>query len=64
MIMTRKTKVSVEKTVAVSLCPPRMSQDLSWDRTRALQLKQHSKHFPYRLQKKKLNDVQSKTICS
>jgi hypothetical protein len=52
MILIRKTKALAEKAVAVSFCPPRMSQEMSWDRTRALQLKQHSKLFPSRLQKK------------
>jgi len=60
MILTRKTKVSVEKTVAVLLCPPQMSQELSWDRTRSLQLKQHSKHFHFGYKKRILNDVRAK----
>jgi hypothetical protein len=36
MILTNKTKALAEKTVAMSFCPPRRSQELSWDRTRAL----------------------------
>ena len=58
MILTRKTEALAEKTVAESLCPPRISQELSWNRTRPLRLKQHSKHLPSRLQKKQsFNDV-------
>jgi hypothetical protein len=42
------------KNVAESISLPRISQELSWDRTRPLQLKQHSKHFPSRLPKKNI----------